>query len=152
MSCLRYPWVCCQKIIMPINFTHAGVAFLSLDHPSHRCLVVNYTTEPKKKEGKQFLMFGFCQRQVGVAVCLCVCVRVCRLRHILPHSFGSNLSCHAVIMPTDKKKAAKNANNKEWKFGQRKKLFIENDYAQGIEERSTIDGGVRCGTSDGFLG
>lgn len=28
MSCLRYPWVCCQKIIMPINFTHAGVAFL----------------------------------------------------------------------------------------------------------------------------
>lgn len=24
-----YPWVCCQKIIMPINFTHAGVAPLS---------------------------------------------------------------------------------------------------------------------------
>lgn len=70
-------------------------------------------------------MFGFWQRQVGVVVSVFVCVcmfgRVCRLRHILPHSFGSNLSCHAVIMPTDKK-AAKN-NNKEWKFRAREKII-----------------------------
>lgn len=30
-----------------------------------------------RKEGKQFLMFGFWQRQVGVAVCVCLCVCVC---------------------------------------------------------------------------
>lgn len=52
-------------------------------------------------------MFAFCQQRVGVPPpppllrTLAVCV--CRLRLILPHSFGSNLSCHAVIM-TNKKR------------------------------------------------
>lgn len=65
-------------------------------------------------------MFAFCQQRVGVppppplSPTLAVCV--CRLRLILPHSFGSNLSCHAVIMT-----------NKKRELG--KKLFIENDYA-----------------------
>lgn len=37
-------------------------------------------------------------------------------------------------MPTDKKIASKNTNNNEWKSRTEEKLFIENDYAQGIEE------------------
>lgn len=42
---------------------------------------------------------GACPRPLSPTLAVCVC----RLRLILPHSFGSNLSCHAVIM-TNKKR------------------------------------------------
>lgn len=96
----------CQKIIMPINFTHAGCSSFSLPSPSpplstSAALVVNYTT-------KNYVCLLPATR-VGVPLpsynpSLYACV--CRLRLILPHSFGSNLSCHAVIM-TNKKKGKK---------------------------------------------
>lgn len=71
-------------------------------------------------------MFAFCQQREWAChppIPLQLrAVRVCRLRLILPHSFGSNLSCHAVIMTNKKRNTGK-------------KLFIENDYAQGVGSR-----------------
>lgn len=69
-----------------------------------------------------------CPRPLPLPLFPAVCV--CRLRLILPHSFGSNLSCHAVIM-TNKKRTGE------------KKLFIENDYAQGVGQ---VEAQLACPT------
>lgn len=98
-----YPWVCCQKIIMPINFTHAGLVcpFISVYISVCVCvLVVNYTTKNyvwllPAPNGRACLPSPTLARSLT------------RLRLISPHSFGSNLSCHAVIMTNKKEEERK---------------------------------------------
>lgn len=95
----------CQKIIMPINFTHAGCSSFSPPYPLDQCRVGGKLHNKK-------LCLPFASNASGRAPTLLLppralqprTVRVCRLRLILPHSFGSNLSCHAVIMTNKKGK------------------------------------------------
>lgn len=88
---------------MPINFTHAGCSssppLLPFSRPAN---FIQCRFGGKLHNKKLCLPFASsewaCPRpHPTLAVC------VCRLRLILPHSFGSNLSCHAVIM-TNKKR------------------------------------------------
>lgn len=107
--------LCCQKIIMPINFTHAGCTssppspslFLAPSRPAN---FIQCRFGGKLHNKKLCLPFASsewaCPRPRPLPLLPAVCV--CRLRLILPHSFGSNLSCHAVIMTNKKRTGEKN--------------------------------------------